>query len=104
MATRRQPPSGAPLGLVTLAEALKPYPVLTKKTLRALIAAGKLPASKVGKYLFVAQGDVDELFRPRAREQAVKPEKPAAVPHSGLTPCPNCERMSSADHQQACGA
>jgi len=101
-ARRKVVPAAAP-GMVTLAEALAPYPVLSPKTLRALIAKGSLPATKVGKYLFVARADVDELFRPKLRAPQVAPEAEPMVPAHGLALCPSCGRMSGEYHRKVCG-
>jgi excisionase family DNA binding protein len=52
--------------LVTLAEASKRYSV-SERVLRALITAGKLPASKPGKSYLVAPADLARLFAPVVR-------------------------------------
>lgn len=91
-----------PVGLVTLDEALAPYPHTSKKTLRALISTGKLAASKVGKHLYVARADVDEVFRPRVRAGKIAPVAQAVVASHGLSACPKCGDMSSPEHQAVC--
>jgi excisionase family DNA binding protein len=104
MAARKAP--AGPVGLVTLDDALRPYPVLSKETLRRLIAEGKLASTKVGRFLFVRQADVDELFRPKLRQVAAPPvaeEPTVARPTHGLEPCPNCGAMSSGYHRRICG-
>jgi hypothetical protein len=103
-AARPQPAPAAPPTLVTLEEALRPYPTVSKKNLRRYIREGKLSASKPGHHLLVDPAELAELFRPRARTVAAVPIEPAAaVPAAGLLSCPACGRLSSADHRARCG-
>ena len=56
--------------LVTLDVAIGPYRGLTIRTIRALIAAGRLPAIKVGRNLMVDPRDLASVLRPVVRQPA----------------------------------
>ena len=103
MAAKRQIPA-TPVGLATLGEALAPYPAVSKRTLRNLIAAGKLPASKIGGYLFVSPAELAELFRPKLRGGEAKPEPAVELPRGRLSRCPTCSAMSTNEHQEICAS
>ena len=109
VAARKPAPAPAelPPSLITLDDVLVLYDFkgCTKFTLRNLIKAGKLPASKIGKRLFVSRADVVELFMPRARVQQGGEEPVARVPNTGgLSPCPTCSAMSTREHQEICAS
>ena len=94
----------APAGLCSLDEAALRYPSVTKRTMRNIIAAGRLAGVKIGKRVFVNLTELDELFRPKIRPQGDKPEPAAEVPTSGLHPCGVCgARLSTPDHRAICG-
>jgi len=65
--------SDAPPALVTLDEALRPYPAVSVRSGREWIKRGRLPAVKVGKQYLVAPGDVAALLRPTLRQAALRP-------------------------------
>jgi len=80
MSSRNSPPTSA--ALVTLDEAVRPYsPAVSVRTLRALIAAGRLPVARVGRNLLVNPAELDELLTPRFHAPAPQYREPAA----GLT-------------------
>ena len=56
-----------PQVLVTLETARKPYEAVSVRMLRALIALGKLPVTKIGRNLMVSPADVATLFAPKVR-------------------------------------
>ena len=106
MAARRQPAvPAAPAGLIPLDAAVKIYPAIAKRTLRNMIAAGKLAAVKIGKRVFVGEVELTALFTPKLREQPGKPEPAPVVPTAtGMAPCDTCGAvLSSADHRAKCG-
>jgi excisionase family DNA binding protein len=81
--------------LITLDAVCALYQGVSKRTLRALIARGSLPASKIGRAYFVAPADVAQLFAPtvRAPAGARHAESPSAredrqLRDAGFAPAP----------------
>jgi excisionase family DNA binding protein len=63
--------------LLPLEDALAPYPGVSIRTARALVASGRLPAVRIGKGYHVRPADLADLFRPVARPLAGRRLTPA---------------------------
>jgi hypothetical protein len=72
-----KPGNGAqsPHMLVTLETARKPYESVSVRILRAMIARGDLPATKIGRNLMVSPADVAALFAPKLRQVPSRPRR-----------------------------